>query len=90
MPPATPLVLNLRNASYCQTVYGGTEPEKIAEVFSSVAPKAATDLLGSWRQEKLSVSLPDKLRADKNLPRRVKTFTRMLINELGKRKKGKN
>jgi hypothetical protein len=90
MPPATPLVLNLRNASYCQTVYGGTEPEQIAEVFSSVAPKAATDLLGNWRQEKLSVSLPDKLGADKNLPRRVKTFTRMLINELGKRKKDKN
>jgi hypothetical protein len=90
MPPATPLVLNLRNASYCQTVYGGTEPEKIAEVFSSVAPKAATDVLGSWRQENLSASLPDKLGADKNLPRRVKPFTRMLVNELQKRKNGKN
>ena len=89
MPPATPLVLNLRNASYCQTVYGGTEPEKIAEVFSSVAPDAAMDLLGSWRREKLSTSLPDKLGADKTIPRRVKSFTRMLLNVLRKRRKAK-
>jgi hypothetical protein len=89
MLPATPLVLNLRNASYCQVVYGGAEPEKIAEVFSSVDPKAATELLESWRQEKLSTSLPDKLGADRNLPRRVKPFMSMLVSELRGRKKGK-
>jgi len=90
MLPATPLVLNLRNAGYCQVVYGGAEPEKIAEVFSSVAPKAATELLESWRQEKLSTSLPDKLGADRNLPRRVKPFMSMLVRELRGRKKSKS
>jgi hypothetical protein len=87
MPAATPLIVNLSNSRYCQTVYGGTEPEKIAEVFSSVAPKAARELLGSWRQEKLSTSLPDKLGADNNLPRRVEPFMRVLVNELRKPKK---
>jgi hypothetical protein len=90
MLPATPLVLNLRNTGYCQIVYGGAEPEKIAEVFSSVAPKAATELLESWRQEKLSTSLPDKLGADRNLPQRVKPFMSMLVSELRGRKKGKS
>lgn len=89
MPPATPLVLNLQNASYCKTVYGGTDPERIAEVFSSVTPEAAMDLLGSWRREKLTTSLPDKLGADKHLPRRVKSFTRLLLAELRKRGRAK-
>ena len=82
MLPATPLVLNLRNPSYCQAVYGGTEPEKIAEVFSSVDAKAATDLLTNWREEKLTSALPEKLEGVTDLPRRVERFVSMVIKEL--------
>ncbi len=82
MLPATPLILNLRNVSYCQLVYGRAETANIAEVFSTVDPNAATELLRSWHQEKLSTALPDKLGADTNLPRRVKRFVSMVVREL--------
>jgi len=90
MPPATPLVLNLRNRSYCQAIYGGTEPEKLAEVFSSVDPKAASELLESWRREKLSTALPDKLATDRDLPRRMKRFVSMLVIQLRRQQEDKS
>ena len=34
MPPAVPLVMNLANREYCETVYGGSELEQIADRFS--------------------------------------------------------
>ena len=73
---------NLRNVNYCQLVYGRAETENIAEVFSSVDPNAATELLRSWREEKLSTVLPDKLGGDTDLPRRVKRFVSMVVREL--------
>jgi len=39
MSEATPLLLNLRNLSYCETVYGGMKPQNIADRFSAVDPQ---------------------------------------------------
>lgn len=83
MPPTTPLVLNLNNASYCQTVYGGREPEKIAERFSKVDPAKVAKLMKKWRQEKISVRLPRKLEGFANLPRRLARFLSVAAKELG-------
>jgi hypothetical protein len=57
MLPGTPLVLNLRNAPYCKTVYGGTDTEKIAAAFSNVDPGVPTRLLDTWQQQKLSTAI---------------------------------
>lgn len=71
---AAPLVLNLRNASYCETVYGGTDFQRIADRFSAVDPRIPTQLLKSWRQDKLSVRIPRKFERHESLPQRLARF----------------
>jgi len=82
MLEGTPLVLNLRNASYCETVYGGTDLQSIAERFSVVDPNAPKQLLKRWRQEKLSVRLPRKFARHKTLPPRLTQFIGIAFKEL--------
>ena len=82
MLEAAPLVLNLRNASYCETVYGGTDFQKIADRFSAVDPSVPAQLLKGWRQEKLSVRLPRKFEREKSLPKRLARFIGVAFKEL--------
>jgi len=82
MSPAAPLVMNLRNTSYCDTVFGGKEPVKIVRRFSSVDPKTPAKLLKTWRQEKVSTQLPRKLVRLKSLPRKVARFLSVAVKEL--------
>ena len=84
MPPGTPLVLNLTNSSYCQTVYGGIEPEKIATVFSGVDPEVPARLMKTWRQEKLLTTIPQQLERLKNFPQQVAAFISVAAKELRK------
>ena len=71
---AAPLVLNLRNASYCETVYGGTDFQRIADRFSAVDPSVPARLLKRWRQDKLLVRLPRKFERLTSLPQRLARF----------------
>jgi len=82
MLEATPLLLNLKNASYCKTVYGGLEPERIAERFSLVDPKLPGQLLNGWRREKLSLRLPRKFESLPNLPQRLARFIRVAFTSI--------
>lgn len=82
MPPAVPLVMNLTNRDYCETVYGGSEPEQIADRFSQVDLEAPAKLLQSWRQENISHRMSRKIERQKNLPKRVAGFIAMAIKEL--------
>jgi hypothetical protein len=82
MPPAVPLVMNLTNREYCETVYGGSEPVQIADRFSRVDPEAPTKLLESWRQERISHRMPHRIEKQKDLPRRVAGFIAMVTKEL--------
>ena len=81
---AAPLVLNLRNASYCETVYGGTDFQGIADRFSAVDPSVPTQLLKSWRQDKLSVRLPRKFERHESLPQRLARFIGVAFKVLQK------
>lgn len=80
MLEATPLVLNLRNASYCEVVYGAADPQSIAERFSTVDPNLPAQLLKSWRREKLSVRLPRKFESLNDLPRRLARFINVVFS----------
>jgi hypothetical protein len=82
MPPSTPLLQNLTNPSYCQTVFGGVEPEKIAAVFSHVDPKAPVELMKTWRQEKLLTAIPQQLASLQNLPQQVAAFISLAAKQL--------
>ncbi len=82
MQEAAPLVLNLRNTSYCKTVYGGVEPHQIAARFSAVEPSTPTQLLKRWDQDKLLVRLPRKIENLKNLPHRLASFIQVVFNKL--------
>ncbi len=82
MLQAAPLVLNLRNASYCETVYGGTDLQGIADRFSAVDPTVPAQLLKSWRQEKVLVRLPRKVERLTNLPQRLEPFIGAAFKEL--------
>ena len=84
MLEATPLVLNLKNASYCETVYGGAEPQKLAERFSLVDSRVPAQLLKSWRREKLLVRLPRKYESLKDLPQQLARFIDVAYMELQK------
>ena len=84
MLPGTPLLLKLTNASYCQTVYGGVEPEKIATVFSGIDPEDAARLIKTWRQEKLMTTIPQQLEKRKDFPQQVAAFISMAAKELRK------
>ncbi len=74
MAAGTALVLNIRNAGYCQTVYGGTDPKSIAERFSKVNPKIPANLMKSWRRERHSTRIPRRFEGMKNLPQRLALF----------------
>jgi hypothetical protein len=82
MSPAVPLLQNLSNRDYCETVYGGSEPEHIADRFSRVDPEGPAGLLQSWRQERLLQRIPRKLEKLRNLPKQVARFISMVIKEL--------
>ena len=82
MPPAVPLVLNLKNREYCDTVYGGSDAQQIAERFSRVDPQGPATLLESWRQENISHRMPRKLEKLTNLPERVARFITVAVKEL--------
>jgi hypothetical protein len=84
MLPGTPLVLNLTSSDYCQTVYGGIEPEKIAAIFSRVDPKAPVQVLESCRQEKLLTTIPQQLERMKDFPQQVAAFISVAAKELRK------
>ena len=84
MLEGTPLVLNLRNANYCETVYGGTEPQKIAERFSAVDPRVPGQLLKSWRRDKLMVRLPRYFETLKGLPQKLARFIGVAFKKLQK------
>jgi hypothetical protein len=82
MPPTVPLVFNLANRDYCETVYGGSTPEHIADRFSRVNPQGPAKLLKSWRQEKNSHRIPRSLENLKHLPKRVANFISLAIKVL--------
>jgi len=82
MPPSMPLILNLNNASYCETVYGGREPQKIAERFSRVDPKRVADLMKTWKGERISSRLSWKLEGLASLPRQVARFLSVAVSIL--------
>ena len=75
-------MLNLSNREYCETVYGGSEIEQIAERLSHVDPQSPVQLLKSWRQETILHRLPHKVENLKNLPKRLSSFISMAIKEL--------
>ena len=81
---ATPLLLNLKNTNYCETVFGGSEPERIAERFSLVDANVPRQLLRRWRREKLALRLPRKSERLSNLPQRLTRFLRAVCNKLQK------
>lgn len=87
MPPTTPLVLNLKNSAYCQTVYGGKEPEKIAAVFSRLDPKVVARSMENWRQERLLTTIPQHLKNLDDFPRQVAPFISMAEKVLRKQRK---
>jgi hypothetical protein len=84
MSEAAPLVLNLKNTSYCETVYGGTGLQRIAERFSAVDRRLPTQLLKTWRRDKLLVRLPRKFESLKNLPHRLAGFIKVVFKVLQK------
>ncbi len=82
MSPATPLLLNLSNPSYCETVYGGWEPERIAERFNAIDPKKPAQLLKNWREEAAVTRMPQKLAKSKSLPSQIARFLSIAAKEL--------
>jgi hypothetical protein len=82
MSPAVPLVRNLSNRDYCETVYGGSKPEDIATRFSRVDPECAAALLTSWQQETSQHRIPRKLEKLENLPERLARFISVAIDQL--------
>jgi hypothetical protein len=83
MPPPTPLIIiNLGNASYCETVYGGSTPDKIAARFSSVDPKRARKLMKTWRADQISTRLPRKLEVLNILPTQLARFLSVAVRQL--------
>ena len=82
MSPAVPLMRNLTNRDYCETVYGGTQPQHIADRFSRVDPEVPAKLLKSWQQEKMVNRIPRKLEKLANLPERLARFISVAIKEL--------
>ena len=82
MPAGTALILNLRNASYCETVYGGTAHHNIVDRFSEVAPQLPGKLMTAWRRERHSTSIPRKIEAVPNLPERLARFVAVASDTL--------
>jgi hypothetical protein len=84
MPAAAALIQNLNNRSYCETVYGGSDPDKITKRFSYVDPKAVARLMRTWREDRISTRLPRKLRRLSDLPVKVARFLSVAVRELEK------
>lgn len=84
MAAGTALVLNLRNDSYCDTVYGGTDPQNIADRFSEVDPWLPAKLLKTWRSERLSARIPRKFETVGNLPEQLIPFIVIASEKLSK------
>jgi hypothetical protein len=84
---AAPLVLNLKNADYCETVYGGADVESIARRFSHVDPDLPVELLKTWRREKSMIRLPRKLEKSKDLPKQLARFIQVAVDELQTKEK---
>lgn len=82
MPEGTTLVQNLKNAEYCKTVYGGSDPESIATRFSKVDPRIPADLQRGWKRERRATRLPRKLEALQDLPERLGPFLAVAAREL--------
>ena len=82
MSAGTALVLNLRNTSYCETVYGGAEPGRIAARFSTVDPKIPVKLMEDWRRERLSKRIPRKFERIDDLPQKLSRYLSMISREL--------
>lgn len=82
MAAGTALALNLRNVSYGETVYGGVEPTRIAARFGEVDPKDVRTLIKSWRREKLSTRIPQKVEGMRDLPHRLSRFIGEASREL--------
>jgi len=82
MSPAVPLLRNLANQSYCQTVYGGNAPEQIADRFSCLNPKEPAKLLKSWRHETIVKRIPRKFEKLANFPQRLASFISTAISKL--------
>jgi hypothetical protein len=82
MLPGVPLVQNLRNQSYCETVYGGHEAVNIAARFSAVNPNKPGHLMKTWKREKLSTKIPHKLEGLHNLPQSLAKFIAVALQEL--------
>lgn len=82
MLEATPLLLNLRLADYCEAVYGGREPHRIADRFSIVDPNAPSQVLEDWHRDKLSMRIPRKFESLINLPQRLGRFIRLAFRKL--------
>lgn len=85
MAAGTALVLNLENEGYCETVYGGSDPERIAERFSQVDAEIPAKLMRSWKRERLSTRIPRKLEGMKDLPQRLSRFIALASWALRKR-----
>jgi hypothetical protein len=81
---ARPLRLNLRYTNCCETVFGRSEPQRIAERFSLVEANVPRQLLPRWRREKLSSRLPRKIERLSNLPQRVTRFLRAAFKKFQK------
>jgi hypothetical protein len=82
MLPGVPLVQNLRNQSYCDTVYGGQEPDNIAARFSAVDPNEARRLTDAWKRERLETKIPHKLERLANLPQYLAKFLAVAVERL--------
>jgi len=81
MSPAVPLVRNLSNPDYCETVYGGSEAEHIANRFSHVDLEGPAALLKSWRQETTQHRIPRTLEKLPNLPERLARFISVAVEQ---------
>lgn len=78
----TPLVLNLRNNSYCETVYHGSTIEHLAARFSLVDPKKPAELLKTWRNDQSCLRLPRTLERLKKLPKQFARFIKIAVHQL--------
>jgi hypothetical protein len=58
MTAGTALVLNLRNDSYRETVYGGHDEQAIAHRFSQVDPDLPATVVNAWRRDRLAARIP--------------------------------
>jgi hypothetical protein len=74
MPAGTALVLNLRNTTYCKTVYGGQSSGNLAARFSEVDPHLPRQLMKGWRRDRLSMRIPRKFESVSDLPDQLAPF----------------